>query len=77
MRDILARDLQEKSIVGTDGRTFGTLYNITMDPDSGMLRDLVVDPHESKTTADTDDGRYRIPIGRVKTVRDQIIIDTD
>lgn len=77
MSEILARDLQGKSIVGTDGTTFGTLYNVTMTPESGVLCDLVVDPHRSTAPADTDDGRLRIPIGRVKTVNDQIVIDTD
>ncbi|SIS10591.1 PRC-barrel domain-containing protein [Natronorubrum thiooxidans] len=80
MGDVMARDLRGKSIVETDGTTLGTLYNVTIDPDSGMLCDLVVEPREepsSMVTDETDDDRLRIPVGLVKTVNDRIIIDTD
>ncbi|QFU82297.1 PRC-barrel domain-containing protein [Natronorubrum aibiense] len=80
MSEVMARDLQGKSIVGTDGTTFGTLYNVTMDHESGMLCNLIVEPHKessSMVTDETDDNRLHIPVSRVKTVNDQIIIDTD
>ncbi|WIV67428.1 PRC-barrel domain-containing protein [Natrialbaceae archaeon AArc-T1-2] len=78
MNAVLARNLQGMSIVGTDGTTVGTLYDVTMDRESGRLCDLVVDPERSSTGAtETDDGRVRIPVSRVKTMGDQIVIDTD
>lgn len=80
MNEILGRDLQQKSIVGTNGTSFGTLYNVTMKPKSGELCNLVVDPHDqssSMVTDETDDDRLRIPVSQIKTVNDQIIIDTD
>lgn len=80
MAEILSRSLVGKSIVGIDGTTFGTLYNITMDHESGCLHELIVEPQHpsSGTTIRTDeDDRLRIPISQVKTVSDQIVIQYD
>ncbi|QLG48730.1 PRC-barrel domain-containing protein [Natrinema halophilum] len=78
MSDILARNLGGKHIVGIDGTDFGTLHTITMDPKSGTLRDLVVDSHSQPSSApsirsDADD-RLRIPVSRIETVNDQIVV---
>ncbi|WP_254531447.1 PRC-barrel domain-containing protein [Natrinema gelatinilyticum] len=77
MNEMLARNLGGKPIVGIDGTDFGTLYTITMDPKSGALCDLVVDTHSRSLSAairSDDDGRLRIPVSRVETVNDQIVI---
>ncbi|QSW99860.1 PRC-barrel domain-containing protein [Haloterrigena alkaliphila] len=78
MTEILTRRLVGKSIVGTDGTVFGTLSTITMDPESGALCDLVVEPRgdgRSKRNKPLDDeGRMHIPFGRIETVRDQIVV---
>lgn len=78
MDGILARNLRGKSIVGTDGTTVGTLYNITVNCDSGALCELVIAPHSESMTqgaATTDDGRLLIPVSQVITVNDQIVVD--
>lgn len=80
MDELLTRDLGGKPIVGIDGTDFGTLYTITMDPESGALCDLVVNsrgrsPSAAALRAD-DDGRLRIPVGRIETVNDQIVVRT-
>ncbi|WP_049989086.1 PRC-barrel domain-containing protein [Natrinema salifodinae] len=78
MSELLTQSLVGKSIVGTDGTVFGTLYNITMDVESGALQSLVVDPGSRFSTSSSvrtdDDGRLRIPVNRVTTVNDQIIV---
>lgn len=79
MSEILARRLTEKPIVGIDGTDFGTLATVTMDPESGVLRDLVVDRPSraaSGTTDRSEDGRLRIPVSRIETVNDRIVVRT-
>jgi sporulation protein YlmC with PRC-barrel domain len=80
MADILAENLSGKAVMGADGTELGMLYNITMDLKTGALHDLVVTPHE-ETSRDavrfsTDDqGRIRVPVERVNSVRDYIVIE--
>ncbi len=79
MDEILARNLIDKSIVGTDGTDFGTLSTITVGLESAELGDLVIDPNEGLSTQsvnfETDDnGRLRIPISQISTLNDQIVI---
>ncbi|ELY95530.1 MULTISPECIES: PRC-barrel domain-containing protein [Natrialba] len=80
MDELFAQDLGGKTIVGTDGTAFGTLHTITIEPKSGALRDLVVDPGDhspSSITPRTDDDRLRIPVSRIKRVSDQIVVRPD
>ena len=80
MSQLLTRDLRGKTIVRSDGKRIGTLSTVTMDPKSGALYDLVVDqPSQppADSSADTGDGRLRIPVRLVKAVNDRIIVNTD
>lgn len=78
MPDVLAERLSEKAVMGTDGAEIGSLYNITVDLESGQLRDLVVSPLEEGPDFEFqvgEDGRYRVPVGRVQSVRDYIVVE--
>ena len=78
MPEILAENLSGKAIMGADGAELGMLYNITMDADTGTLRNLVVEPSaaaESGTDFEGDgDGHLLVPISRVQAVKDHIIV---
>ncbi|SFS90954.1 PRC-barrel domain-containing protein [Halostagnicola kamekurae] len=79
MGEILARNLIDKSIVGTDGTDFGTLANVTMGLESAALRNLIVDPNENLSLQSVDferneEGRLLIPIDRISTLNDQIVV---
>ncbi|WP_178918119.1 PRC-barrel domain-containing protein [Natronomonas gomsonensis] len=77
MSDVLAENLSEKEVMGSDGASLGTLYNITMDLKTGSLQDLVVDPGEQtvKTEFDHDEhGNLRVPVSRVQAVKDTIVV---
>ncbi|WP_306061790.1 PRC-barrel domain-containing protein [Natronococcus wangiae] len=79
MGTVLARSLTGKSIIGTDGTVFGTLYTVSANADSGTLQNLVVEPREQGSSAPvstgTDSsGRLLVPVSQVKTVSDQIVI---
>ena len=79
MSNILAENLSGKAVMGSDGTELGRLYNISMDLKSGKLHDLLVEPdEESDVQLDfplDDQGRYRIPVGRVQAVKDYIVIE--
>ena len=76
MTEILAENLSEKNVVGSDGTEVGRLYNVTMDVQGGGLRNLLVEPAETGSADfETDErGRYRIPVSRVQAVKDHIVV---
>jgi sporulation protein YlmC with PRC-barrel domain len=78
MPDILAENLSDKTVVGSDGAELGQLHNITMDLKTGTLHDLVVDPGEN-APRDADfefdeAGRYLVPVANVQAVKDHIVV---
>jgi sporulation protein YlmC with PRC-barrel domain len=84
MADILAENLSNKSVMGTDGVELGKLYNITMERKSGALQHLLVEPDEATPTrqidyelnrTDYDDPVFEVPTSRVQAVKDYIVID--
>lgn len=77
MSGILAQTLSEKAVIGTDGSEIGTLYNLTMDIESGRIEDVIVSPTDNNNNFDfeTDErGRYRIPNHLVESVKDHLVI---
>jgi sporulation protein YlmC with PRC-barrel domain len=78
MAEILAENLSGKTVVGSDGRELGQLYNITMDLKSGALDELIVEPDDERPTdsdLSTDEaGRYRIGVVHVQAVKDHIVV---
>jgi len=78
MTDILAENLSGKAVMGDDGAELGMLYNITMNVEGGRLQDLVVEPNEETPDSvgfDADeDGRFRVPVGRVQSVKNYIVV---
>ncbi|MFT4909527.1 MAG: sporulation protein YlmC with PRC-barrel domain [Natronomonas sp.] len=78
MPDILAENLSDKEVMGSDGASLGTLYNITMDLKTGTLQHLVLDPNQRAGDLEferDDAGNYRVPVTRVQAVKDTIVID--
>lgn len=78
MGEILTQRLVGKSIVGIDGTVLGTLATITIDLESGALRELVVEPGErtppSIASKSDGDGHVRVPIERIESVSDRIVV---
>ena len=76
MPEILAENLSEKTVVGTDGAEIGRLYNVTMDVQSGGLQNLLVEPANAvNADFEVDDrGRYLVPVSRVQAVKDHIVV---
>ncbi|MDG5777340.1 PRC-barrel domain-containing protein [Haloarculaceae archaeon H-GB2-1] len=77
MAEILAENLSGKSVTGSDGSEIGMLYNITMDLDTGTLKNLIIEPNEHirDTGFDRDDqGHLLVPVSRVQAVKDHMIV---
>lgn len=77
MSEILAENLSDKEVMGSDGASLGTLYNVTMDLKAGSLQDLVVDPGERSIDASferDEHGNYLVPVSRVQAVKDTIVV---
>jgi sporulation protein YlmC with PRC-barrel domain len=79
MSELLAENLSGKAVMGSDGTELGMLYNVTMDIDTGSLQDLVVEPHDEVPDRkvdleENDAGRYEVPVGRVESVKDYIVV---
>ncbi|MFC7140370.1 PRC-barrel domain-containing protein [Halosimplex aquaticum] len=77
MAEILAENLSGKAVTGTDGAEMGMLYNITMDLETGRLRDLIIDPNEHLDTTQfevDEEGHLLVPVDRVQAVKDHMIV---
>jgi sporulation protein YlmC with PRC-barrel domain len=78
MPEILAENLSDKEVMGSDGASLGTLYNITMDLKTGTLRNLVVDPATATVEGDfphDDHGNLLVPVSRVQAVKDTVVVE--
>lgn len=78
MAEILAENLSDKNVVGSDGAELGTLYNVTMSVKTGQLHDLLVEPGDNvprDVDFQTDDlGRFQVPVDRVQAVKDHVVV---
>lgn len=76
MAGILGSDLIGKPVITADGHDLGTLFQITVDVETGKLVDFVVEPESHSAEFDVDDaGRYSISAHRVQAMRDYILVE--
>ena len=77
MSEILAENLSDKEVMGSDGASLGTLYNVTMDLKTGSLHHLVVDPGDRSVDVGferDEHGNIMVPVNRVQAVKDTIVV---
>jgi sporulation protein YlmC with PRC-barrel domain len=79
MPDVLARNLIDKAVIGSDGTELGRLSTVTMNAQTGELGDLIITPRSENTEQINierdEDGRYAVPIGSVQAVKDHIVVN--
>ena len=79
MPEVLASALPEKPVLSSDGRELGTVYSLTMEPQTGTLRSVVVDPDpgtpDIESVETTEAGRFRLPATAVTGVDDHLVVD--
>ena len=78
MPDVLARNLIDKAVIGSDGTELGTLSTVTMNIETGELANLIITPRGEtmdQVEIERDEGRYAVPIRSVQAVKDHIVVD--
>lgn len=81
--EIFAKELSDKTVVGSDGAVVGDLHNVSINFNTGELENLIVTPDGSPTEQQkhrakynsTDEGRYLISSTSVRAVKDQIVVE--
>ena len=79
MDSVLASSLSGYSIMTTEGAELGELENITVDPQTGRLQYLRVEPFgdEDGNFQWTDDDRLLIPAEAVTAINDYLLVEPD
>jgi sporulation protein YlmC with PRC-barrel domain len=77
MARVLARSLSRKKVVTNEGKVIGTLKNLIVDFETGMVVDLVIQPDPSFDTSGyrSEGDRLFVTFESVKDVKDYIIVD--
>ena len=77
MARVLARSLSRKKVVTNEGKVIGTLKNLIVDYETGLVIDLVIQPEPSFDTSGyrTESDRLFISFEAVKDVKDYVIVD--
>lgn len=77
-RKKFASDMIKKALVNNDGETIGTIVNFVVDTVTGSIKSVLVKPSgpDRYTDFPTDkEGRYMIPLPRIKPFRDVYVAD--
>jgi sporulation protein YlmC with PRC-barrel domain len=82
MVSVLGEELSDKLVMTEDGTQLGVLHNLTIDAETGDLKQLIVTPDERRVNQyknsgrfKTDDrNRYRIPARNVEAIEDYVIV---
>lgn len=76
MRTVLATKLSDRPVLSSDGETLGTVENVTMNPKTGELVSVVVDPASGLDRFERDsDGRALVPASCIEGLDDYLVID--
>lgn len=76
MATVLATKLSSKPVLGADGERLGTVHNVTMNPETGELLSVVVDPKgDLQGFERTTEGRVRLPASSIEGLDDYLIVN--
>ncbi|MFC6873578.1 MULTISPECIES: PRC-barrel domain-containing protein [Halobellus] len=83
MPDELAENLSGKEVMTSNGTYIGVLHNIEMNVKTGTISDLFVSPyddvdtdkHRFETAEDDGERKFNIPVSRVRSVDDCIVVE--
>lgn len=73
-----ASDVIKKSVMTVDGELIGTVSNIVVDTDAGVIKTVLVKPQGTNKYSDfqTDkEGRYMIPLKSMKSFKDVFVVE--
>ncbi|MFQ6050459.1 MAG: PRC-barrel domain-containing protein [Candidatus Hydrothermarchaeota archaeon] len=82
MKKVYASDLAGKTVVSDKGRMVGSLYDITLDVETGTLLNLIIEPEKTKGPTQSvlqlpvdEEGFAKVPYDSVEAVSDVIVIN--
>ncbi len=73
-----ASDILKKSVMTVDGELIGTVNNVVVDTELGMIKSVLVKPQGNNRYPDcqTDkEGRYMIPLKAMKSMKDVFVVE--
>lgn len=73
-----ASDLIKKSVMTVEGELIGTVSNIVVDTDAGMIKTVLVKPQGANRYSDfklDKEGRYMIPLTAMKSFKDVFVVE--
>jgi len=78
MTRVFARSLSRKKIMTNDGKLIGTLKNLRVDFDSGLVEEMIIHPDQTFSTEGynlEDNNLLLVPFEAVKDIKDYIVVD--
>lgn len=75
---MFASDILKKSVMTVDGEMIGTVNNVVVDTELGMIKSVLVKPQGANRYSDfqTDkEGRYMIPLNAMKSMKDVFVVE--
>ncbi len=80
MRVTTAKNLPGKKVISTDGEEVGNLLDIEIDPRTGKLLYVLIDPNENflyrnEGKLKIEDNKIKISFDAVLAARDYVIVD--
>lgn len=73
-----ASDVIKKSVMTIEGELIGTVSNIVVDTDAGVIRTVLVKPQGSNRYSDFQmdkEGRYMIPLKSMRSFKDVFVVE--
>lgn len=73
-----ASDIIKKSVMTVDGELIGTVNNVVVDTELGMIKSVLVKPQGGNKYTEFQidkEGRYMIPLKAMKSMKDVFVVD--
>ena len=73
-----ASDILKKSVMTVDGELIGTVNNVVVDTELGIIKSVLVKPQGGKKYSDFQadkEGRYMIPLKAMKSMKDVFVVE--
>ncbi len=76
-KEIFAKNLSNKQVMGSDGTDLGTLFDLIVDVNTGDILDLMVKPDPDLNIQEfrVENDFLLLPFDSVRAIKDYIVVD--
>jgi sporulation protein YlmC with PRC-barrel domain len=76
-KEIFAKNLSNKQVMGSDGTDLGALYDLVIDVNTGDILDLMVKPDPDLNIQEfkIENDFLLLPFDSVRAIKDYIVVD--